>query len=326
MTIAAILVAAGSGSQFGAETPKQFLQLGTRQVIRHAAEALAREVDLLQPVGDAAPIDAALTGMKYLPVVAGGAHRQASVLAGLEALAPHRPDLVLVHDAARPLSPPEPSPPAAALGHAPGAIPAVPVADTLKRGDNGRIVETVPRAGLFRAQTPQAFISPPCSRRIGRQPPNPPPTTPRARGRRPRGPSGARRRGEHQTDLPGRLAAVGARDGRNVAAAGRHRIRRARLRGRPAPGAVRRCRPHPRAWRATRTPMSASISRRGLRRAGRGRYRPPFPSQRGHREGRRQRAVPDRCGRADRGARRRPRHRRRTLSANGPKISRMPRQ
>ena len=60
MTIAAILVAAGSGSRFGAETPKQFLRLGTRQVIRHAAEALAREVDLLQPVGDAAPIDAAL--------------------------------------------------------------------------------------------------------------------------------------------------------------------------------------------------------------------------------------------------------------------------
>ena len=96
--------------------------------------------------------------MKYLPVVAGGAHRQASVLAGLEALAPHRPDLVLVHDAARPFIPAGTiAALLAALGHAPGAIPAVPVADTLKRGDNGRIVETVPRAGLFRAQTPQAF-------------------------------------------------------------------------------------------------------------------------------------------------------------------------
>jgi 2-C-methyl-D-erythritol 4-phosphate cytidylyltransferase/2-C-methyl-D-erythritol 2,4-cyclodiphosphate synthase len=158
MIIAAILVAAGSGSRFGAETPKQFMRLAGKQVIRHAAESLAHGVDLLQPVGEAGPIATALEGMAHLPVVPGGPTRQASVRAGLEALVPHAPDLVLVHDAARPVIPPGTIPALiAALKQAPGAIPAVPVADTLKRGANGRIVETVPRAGLFRAQTPQAF-------------------------------------------------------------------------------------------------------------------------------------------------------------------------
>jgi 2-C-methyl-D-erythritol 4-phosphate cytidylyltransferase/2-C-methyl-D-erythritol 2,4-cyclodiphosphate synthase len=158
MTIAAILVAAGSGSRFGTEIPKQFLRLAGRPVIRHAAKSLACEVDLLQPVGNAGPIEAALEGMAHLPVVPGGATRQASVRAGLEALVPHAPDLVLVHDAARPLIPADTIPALlAALKQAPGAIPAVPVADTLKRGANGQIVETVSRSGLFRAQTPQAF-------------------------------------------------------------------------------------------------------------------------------------------------------------------------
>jgi 2-C-methyl-D-erythritol 4-phosphate cytidylyltransferase/2-C-methyl-D-erythritol 2,4-cyclodiphosphate synthase len=161
MTIAAILVAGGTGDRYGAKTPKQFLLLAGRPVIRHAAEALSREVDLVQPVGDAAPILAALRGMACLPAVPGGATRQASVHAGLEALVPHAPDIVLVHDAARPLIPLGTIPALlAALQHAPGAIPAVPVADTLKRGSDGRIVETVSRAGLFRAQTPQAFRFP----------------------------------------------------------------------------------------------------------------------------------------------------------------------
>jgi 2-C-methyl-D-erythritol 4-phosphate cytidylyltransferase/2-C-methyl-D-erythritol 2,4-cyclodiphosphate synthase len=161
MTIAAILVAAGSGSRYGAETPKQFLLLAGRPVIRHAAEALSREVDLLQPVGEAVPILAALRGMACLPVVPGGLTRQASVHAGLEALVPYAPNTVLVHDAARPLIPSGTIPALlTALERAPGAIPAVPVADTLKRGLDGRIVETVSRAGLFRAQTPQAFRFP----------------------------------------------------------------------------------------------------------------------------------------------------------------------
>ncbi len=159
MRVAAILVAAGSGSRFGAEMPKQFLTLLGRPVMRHAAETLAAHVGrLLQPVGEAGPIAAALEGLDYLPVVAGGASRQASVRAGLEALASHAPDLVLVHDGARPLIPAGTIPALiAALGEAPGAIPAVPVADTLKRAVDGRIATTVPRDALFRAQTPQAF-------------------------------------------------------------------------------------------------------------------------------------------------------------------------
>src|ERR1035437_10249139 len=101
MRIAAILVAAGSGSRFGADTPKQFLTIAGKQVIRHAAEALAPHVALIQPVGDAEPIDAALAGLAHLPTVPGGATRQDSVRAGLEALAPYAPDIVLIHAAAR---------------------------------------------------------------------------------------------------------------------------------------------------------------------------------------------------------------------------------
>jgi len=158
MRIAALLVAAGSGSRFGAETPKQFLTLAGQPVMRHAARTLAAHAALLQPVGEAAPIEAALAGIPHLPPVPGGATRQDSVRAGLEALAPHAPDVVLVHDAARPIIPGGAIDALlAALTDTPGAIPAVPVADTLKRVEAGRIVATVARTGLVRAQTPQAF-------------------------------------------------------------------------------------------------------------------------------------------------------------------------
>ena len=158
MRIASILVAAGTGSRFGAETPKQFLSIAGQPVIRHAARALAEHVTLLQPVGDAATIDAALHGVPHLPTVQGGATRQDSVLAGLEALEPHAPDIVLVHDAARPVIPPGTIEALIkALEQAKGAIPAIPVADTLKRVTDGTIEQTIPRDGLYRAQTPQAF-------------------------------------------------------------------------------------------------------------------------------------------------------------------------
>nr|WP_294563957.1 bifunctional 2-C-methyl-D-erythritol 4-phosphate cytidylyltransferase/2-C-methyl-D-erythritol 2,4-cyclodiphosphate synthase [uncultured Rhodopila sp.] len=159
MTIAAILVAAGSGSRFGADMPKQFLTLAGKPVIRHAAEALALHAALLQPVGEAEPVSRALDGVAgLLPAVPGGATRQDSVRAGLEALEPFQPDIVLVHDAARPFIPQGTVPALlAALRDSPGAIPAAPVADTLKRAVRGMITETVPRAELFRAQTPQAF-------------------------------------------------------------------------------------------------------------------------------------------------------------------------
>jgi len=161
MRIAALLVGAGSGTRFGAETPKQFLSLGGRPVLRHAAETLVEHVEMLQPVGDKAPIEAALEGLRHLPPVPGGATRQQSVHAGLEALGADAPDVVLVHDAARPLIPRDTIPALlAALEHAPGAIPAIPVADTLKRVVDGVITATAPRDGLYRAQTPQAFRFP----------------------------------------------------------------------------------------------------------------------------------------------------------------------
>ena len=158
MRIAAILLAGGSGTRFGAGTPKQYLTLAGRSVIRHAAEALARHVTLLQPVGDAGPIAAHLAGIGHLPPVPGGATRQDSVMSGLNALIPHAPDVVLVHDGARPLFPGGTIPALlAALETAPGAIPALPVADTLKLVSGGAVTRTVPRDGLYRAQTPQAF-------------------------------------------------------------------------------------------------------------------------------------------------------------------------
>jgi 2-C-methyl-D-erythritol 4-phosphate cytidylyltransferase/2-C-methyl-D-erythritol 2,4-cyclodiphosphate synthase len=158
MRVAAILVAGGSGQRFGADRPKQFFVCAGKPVVRWAAERLRPHVALLQPVGDAEGLSAALDGIEHLPVVAGGAGRQDSVRAGLEALAAHAPDVVLIHDAARPFLPSGTIPALlAALAHADGAIPAVPVGDTLKRTEAGAITATVPRDGLFRAQTPQAF-------------------------------------------------------------------------------------------------------------------------------------------------------------------------
>jgi 2-C-methyl-D-erythritol 4-phosphate cytidylyltransferase/2-C-methyl-D-erythritol 2,4-cyclodiphosphate synthase len=108
--------------------------------------------------GEEARVAAMLDGLPCLPPVQGGTTRQSSVRAGLESLAADPPDAVLVHDAARPLLAPGTVPALlAALGRHPGAIPAQPVTDTLKAGADGIIQRTVPRAGLYRAQTPQAF-------------------------------------------------------------------------------------------------------------------------------------------------------------------------
>ena len=168
MTIAALLLAAGRGSRFGSDTPKQYLPLLGRPVLRHAAEAMLADglLDVLLPVcpaGEEAIVASMLSGLPALPPVAGGAERQDSVRAGLEALARREPPpaVVLVHDSARPVVPAGTVRRLlAALEGAPGAIPAQPVADTLKRGEAGRVVATVARAGLFRAQTPQAFRFP----------------------------------------------------------------------------------------------------------------------------------------------------------------------
>ena len=158
MRIAAILVAAGSGQRFGADRPKQYFNCAGKPVARWAAERLVPHVAFLQPVGDVNALTETLAGLDHLPVVAGGVTRQDSVRAGLEALAPLQPDIVLIHDAARPFLPADTIPALLdALTRCDGAIPAIPVADTLKRGADGMITATVSRDGLHRAQTPQAF-------------------------------------------------------------------------------------------------------------------------------------------------------------------------
>ena len=107
---------------------------------------------------DRVRFDRAAAGLSVFPPVLGGAERQDSVRLGLEALAAHKPDSVLIHDGARPF------PDAAlidrvieGLDNAPAAIPAMPLGDTIKRVDSGRVVETVDRSQLWRAQTPQGF-------------------------------------------------------------------------------------------------------------------------------------------------------------------------
>ena len=151
--VGAVVVAAGRGDRFGA--PKQFVDVGGQRLVDRAVctcRAVSDEVVVVLPPGtawDGVPVDAA---------VVGGASRSESVRAGLAALSDDI-DVVVVHDAARPLA--SPALFAAVIdavrNGADAAVPGVPVADTLKRVDGTRVVETVDRAGLVAVQTPQAF-------------------------------------------------------------------------------------------------------------------------------------------------------------------------
>jgi len=155
---AALIVAAGTGSRMGGP-PKQFLRLGDKAVVAHSYDALAAHpaIDAVLVAigsGQEAELDAALGPV---PTVTGGATRRESVLNGLEALAADPPARVLIHDAARPFVPARVIDALlAALDSHDGAVPALAVADTLARSDDG-LGELVPRADLVRVQTPQAF-------------------------------------------------------------------------------------------------------------------------------------------------------------------------
>jgi 2-C-methyl-D-erythritol 4-phosphate cytidylyltransferase / 2-C-methyl-D-erythritol 2,4-cyclodiphosphate synthase len=165
MRVAAIILAAGSGSRAGFGAPKQFQTIGGESVLRRSLRLFAAHprVNSIQPVIDPAqesPFNEVAAELPNLQKpVAGGATRQASVLAGLEAMSANAPGIVLIHDAARPFAS------AALLDRAidaaakhDAAAPALAVTDTIKRVDkNGHVAETLDRTALRSIQTPQAF-------------------------------------------------------------------------------------------------------------------------------------------------------------------------
>jgi 2-C-methyl-D-erythritol 4-phosphate cytidylyltransferase/2-C-methyl-D-erythritol 2,4-cyclodiphosphate synthase len=161
---AAILVAAGRGLRAGSGGPKQYRSIGGQTVIFRAMEPFCRhpQVFAVQPVlnpDDISMFNDAVQELRHEPPAKGGATRQASVHAGLEALASRKPDVVLIHDAARPfVSAAVISRAIDAASRTGAAIPAIPVTDTVKLVDGHGNVEATPeRARLRIAQTPQAF-------------------------------------------------------------------------------------------------------------------------------------------------------------------------
>lgn len=162
--VAAIVVAAGQGLRAGGDIPKQFQRVGGETMLRRTLLRLLEvpAIQAIQPVtrpADEALVAKALSGLRVRAPVPGGATRQDSVRAGLEALEPLAPDVVLVHDAARPFAS------AALVGRAietaqrtGAAIPGIPAADTVKRVDSdNRVTETLDRSRLRLIQTPQGF-------------------------------------------------------------------------------------------------------------------------------------------------------------------------
>ena len=154
--VGAVVVAAGRGDRYGAA--KQFLVLDGVRLVDRAVAACAAVCDAVVVV---LPAGTEWTGPPVTAAVPGGATRSASVRAGLDALdaAGVDVDVVLVHDAARPLASPGlfDAVIAAVRAGADAVVPGVAVADTLKRVDGERVVETVDRDALVAVQTPQGF-------------------------------------------------------------------------------------------------------------------------------------------------------------------------
>lgn len=160
----AIVVAAGQGLRAGQPVPKQFALWRGKPVLRHAVERLqaagADRIVIAIPESAEELAAAALNGLAGIRFVTGGATRQQSVRLALEALAatPSPPALVLIHDAARPDLPAAVAERLiAALHKSPGAIPVLPVVDSLAYDQSGLMADTAPREQLRRVQTPQAF-------------------------------------------------------------------------------------------------------------------------------------------------------------------------
>jgi 2-C-methyl-D-erythritol 4-phosphate cytidylyltransferase/2-C-methyl-D-erythritol 2,4-cyclodiphosphate synthase len=167
VNIASIIVAAGRGSRAGSQLglPKQYWPIGGVPMLARAIGPFAAHPHINDILVVIHPDDAVLYEAATAPFAArlrspipGGATRQASVRAGLEALAPSAPDKVLIHDAARPfIDAPLIGRVIAGLESYPAALPCLPVTDTLKRAVAGRVTATLDRRELWRAQTPQGF-------------------------------------------------------------------------------------------------------------------------------------------------------------------------
>lgn len=164
MRAAAVILAAGAGRRLGAEVPKAFLSLGGRPILAAAAAAAAASpvissLVVAAPPGYERDARACVEVLEVrTAVVTGGRTRQASVRAALAELASDV-TVVAVHDAARPFAPPDlfTTVVTAVTEDVDGAVPVLPVTDTVKRVVEGRVLETVDRASLGLAQTPQAF-------------------------------------------------------------------------------------------------------------------------------------------------------------------------
>lgn len=166
MSVAVVIVAAGRGERAGqGDGPKQYRKIGGKAVIWHTLKAFLEhpEIDRVAVAihaddGDLFRAAAAEFGPRVTTVV-GGATRQESTRLAMLALQPHKPDAVLVHDGVRPFVSAEVIDRTISgidAGH--GSLPSLPVSDTLKKETAGQIVgETIPRAGLHAAQTPQGF-------------------------------------------------------------------------------------------------------------------------------------------------------------------------
>ena len=162
--VAALILAAGQGSRAGTDIPKQFRQIGGKAVLAHSVEAFARHpavgaVYLVIGAGQQETVRTMIGDGQVTAIIQGADSRRGSVRAGLEAIAATGgADRVLIHDAARPfLSPSMIDQLLAALEQAPGAFPALPVADTLVKSTGNIAGDIVDRSGLYRVQTPQAF-------------------------------------------------------------------------------------------------------------------------------------------------------------------------
>ncbi|WP_375597395.1 bifunctional 2-C-methyl-D-erythritol 4-phosphate cytidylyltransferase/2-C-methyl-D-erythritol 2,4-cyclodiphosphate synthase [Devosia sp. Naph2] len=167
-SIAVVIVAAGKGERAGADghaDPKQYRSISGVPVLTRTIRALldypliGRVVPVIHESHQQRFAALGLQDERLMAPVLGGANRQASVLEGLKALAPHRPDLVLIQDAARPfVAPVLIERVIAALALNDGSLPTLPITDTIKRSlDGDRVATTEDRRQLFAAQTPQGF-------------------------------------------------------------------------------------------------------------------------------------------------------------------------